>query len=255
MNWKIFFPFLFVFLWVAFKIPYLWPFIVYFTLFHHVRQNYGISRWYQKLNNRFSNLTNKYLYLLLFIPIVLFHFRDIDMGGYYSDNDFFMFTSPDLLFYGLIVYGLVIASWIFFEVNQYMKGNRELNRFSSVFIPAILYGYVFLISNNIIEALVPLILSHGIPYFGMMSIGLTRTRSWLHDLKIPLLIITLTALVFGTYEYFFETLFVTTIYPTDMNLFIYAGMIAFYLTPLLCHFILDAHIWTGKHREAKEIFV
>ena len=38
-----------VFIWLKFQIPGFWSFIVYFTLFHHMRQFYGILRGYQKL--------------------------------------------------------------------------------------------------------------------------------------------------------------------------------------------------------------
>ena len=43
------------FLWLYLKIPYYWSFYILITVFHNLRQGWGLVRWYEKKNKRFHN--------------------------------------------------------------------------------------------------------------------------------------------------------------------------------------------------------
>ena len=61
--------------WIYARVPGFWTMLLYFTLFHHTRQLYGILRWYQKLNRRFDAYSHLFLYAFVLLPAVLFHGR------------------------------------------------------------------------------------------------------------------------------------------------------------------------------------
>ncbi len=244
--------------WFFFRIPGVWSFVVYATAFHHIRQFYGVTRWCQKANGRLCLPTGRYLYALTVIPLVLYHFRPGAKGQFYSDNDLFLYPQLTLFQGGVLLYGVVVLSWLIFEWGLYRRSKRwEMTRFLSVAGPAALYALAFFFGENAVQILLPLMLAHGIGYFGMMALSLNRTLprrypTW----PLALGAVCMVALVLGAFAGWvekdavdFETNYFLRQWEWRESLI--QGL---YLVPLFTHFILDAFIWRGKHREAKAIF-
>jgi len=245
------------FLWIKFKIPYLWSMVIYSAIFHQIRQYYGVARWYQKLNGRFCRISNYFLYALLIIPSILFHFRGIDYINLYSEEEMFLYPSQTLFHMGLPVYFLVLIGWLVFEISLLRKGIRELNRFLGMLAPIFIYGYGFLTGTTIAEVVFPILLAHGIPYLVIMDVSLRRLNPKVFRTSLKVIgLLVLTAVVFSVFEEwatgFLETIGQAYKYKTSSSS--QALLTGIIFIPLFSHFIWDAYIWRGKHHEAKVVY-
>ncbi len=248
-----------IFLWIKFRLPYLWSFIAYNAIFHQIRQYYGVSRWYQKLNGRFCRISNRFLYTLLVMPFVLFHFRGIDWIYMYSEDggELFLYPSAVLFRAGLVIYFVTLAGWLAFEARLWAQGIREPNRFLSMLVPISIYGIGFILGNSIAQVIFPILMAHGIPYMAIMDVSLRRLNPaiFTNFLKVLCLMIFTAALLSSVESYasnFLETL--NQAYRYRETSTGQAFLTALVMTPLICHFIWDAYIWKGTHREAKTVY-
>jgi hypothetical protein len=246
------FCFLIILFWLTLRIPEFWTFFLYFTFFHHIRQYYGICRWYQKLNNRYCKISNLFLYSLTIIPFILFHFRNLPKITNYSKISLFQFPSQNIFFGGLAIYFLIFLAWIFHEINILKNNKWEINRFLSILMPVVLHFICFLICKDILQILLPLFLVHGLSYLFITGITLEKLENKKHAF-LPIIFIT--ALIFGFADYLYRILILHENYnyltlgkPFD---FIILALIT---TPALFHYFTDGLLWTGKNKDMKMIF-
>lgn len=138
-----------------------------------------------------------------------------------------------------------------------MKGNFRLNVFLSIFFPALLYFYCFIISSDFLLNLILLVIAHGIPYISVLILSVKRTKIFkFNSVYLIALIVLVSALFLGVFENYLEEfiLNISNDYIYYNYSFFEILFLAFYLVPLLSHFIFDSYIWTSKHREAKLIY-
>jgi hypothetical protein len=245
--------FLFFFTWYFSRLPGLWSFVVYSTLFHHVRQVYGFSKWYQALNKRTDKFSDYFLYALSVGPIFIYHFRPDAIGNYYSTGDLFLFPDFTIFKALMFVYAFVLVGWIMYESRLWRNGTKEVNRLISVGFPALIYAFSFFIGKSVSQILFPLLFLHGIAYCGVMGLSLTKTRGgWFSSMLKSLLIVGTTAVVFGMIESWLEGGYIGE--NRRMKGFVPSIVVGLYLTPLYCHYLFDAMIWKRSHREAKIIY-
>lgn len=239
--------------WYFTQLPYLWNFIVYATLYHHVRQVYGFSKWYQSLNKRSDKISDFFLYALALLPIIIYHFRPGVIGSYYSEQDLFLFPDAIWLQRLLLVYSFFVLSWIIYEARLWIQNTREPNRIFSILYPASIYAYCFLLGQTITQVLFPLLFVHGIAYFGVMGQTLHRTqKKRFTTAKLALVLVLVTATIFGLSESWFEEEFYEL--NRDNPLWMTSIIIGLSLTPLFCHYAFDALIWKRNHREGQDVF-
>ncbi|MEQ9363101.1 MAG: hypothetical protein RIF32_02605, partial [Leptospirales bacterium] len=163
-----------MFLWIQSGSPYFWALIFYAAWFHHLRQYYGISRWYQKLNGRFCAWTNRFLYALLVLPFVLFHLRGAPDWFFRSRGEYFAVDWPEAFWIGLFAYIVLGVSWLIFELSLIVRGLREWNRLLSVFAPGVLYGICLLLGDSLEEVFFPMLMAHGAQYLAIIALSLRR---------------------------------------------------------------------------------
>ncbi len=250
-----FFPLLFFSLffgWFYFSAPYLWAFVVYATFYHHIRQVYGFTKWYQKLNRRSDRVSDYYLYFFALAPMLIYHFRPEATAGYYTEKDLFLFPMPLLRDVLLFVYFFVAASWALREWKLWKSGIQETNRLFSVAVPAVIYAFCFLVGTTITQVLFPLLFLHGIAYFGVMASALEKTQKRFQREGIAIFVIIMTALIFGLTESWFEENIISHSHNGEPILS--SVIIGLSLTPLFCHYAFDAIIWKRNHRESKLLF-
>lgn len=239
-------------LWFFFQIPGLWSFVVYATLYHHIRQVYGFSKWTQKLNQRQDPFTDRAVYFFSLVPFVAYHFRPGAFGNYYSENDLFLFPSP-VIFKNLVwLYLLGGGTFLIREFLLWRRGIREPNRVLSLGIPALIYGYCFILGETLTQVLVPLLFFHGISYVAVMEQSLRRTRSSFQKPYLAAGVLLVTALTLGPIEAIFEEDIVRR--SVDVSLIPASILVGIFLTPLFSHYVFDAFIWKRGHREASRIF-
>lgn len=207
--------------------------IAYFTAFHHVRQFYGINRWYQHLNQNESRWSGWWLYSLTVLPIVLFHFRwDIDLT-LVSRFDIPRFYNPEVqLALEFTYYGCWIG-WGIFELLQ-MRKRVEINRILSIFIPALLSYWCFTQAMNMQTVLFPMLTVHSVSYFFLVDRKASQDKS-------RFLWIAMTALFFGL---FFGTL--EALGGEFAPGWLSAALLGIALTPNVWHYIVDGFIWKKR---------
>jgi len=246
------FCFLIILLWVYLKIPEFWTFFLYFTFLHHIRQYYGICRWYQKLNNRHCNISNFFLYSLTIFPFILFHFRNLPEITNYSKISLFQFPSQNIFFGGLLIYALIFLAWVFHEIKLFKNGNWEINRFLSIFMPGLLHFICFIICQDFLQIIFPLFLVHGLSYIFVMGITLEK----LENKKFPFLaIVFISSLIFGSADYLYRFF----VLHENYNYLVFGNSFNFILlaiitTPALFHYFADGLLWTGKNKDMKVVF-
>jgi hypothetical protein len=242
--------FLLFFAWNSSGLPGLWKFVVYSTLFHHVRQIYGLSKWYQNLNKRSDKLSDFFLYTLSILPIITYHFRSGAIAQYNTIYDLFLF--PNILIVRILTilfFGFLLA-WIYYEKKLWEKGVKEINRVISIAYPTIIFSYCFFIGETLTQVLIPLLFIHGISYIGIMGITLKRTQKIkFSSFSKAIFVIIFTATTLGICEAWIEQNVIELSNPSFLN----SLFIGIYLTPLFCHYYFDSVIWKKGHWESNEI--
>lgn len=245
-------------LWLLLALPSLWTALVYLTVYHHIRQFYGVSRWYQKLGGRFDAASGRWLYALTLVPFALFHLRPGVHIALFSGDDLLLRPHATLYAIGLGAFTLLVAAWLIREAALWRRGIHEPGRVLSIAAPAALYAGCFLVAQSETAILVPLLLSHGVPYFAMMGLSLRRLEpARYRTLLGTALLLVATAALFGGAETWFEHTVITTQTPHYARAGVSAAqalLTGLLLVPLLSHYIWDASIWRGDHRDARAIF-
>ena len=260
-----------IFMWMYFKIPYFWSFVGYFTLYHNLRQGFGIMKWYEKKNNSFIGYSGNIFYVLTYVPIILFHFLDKTFKVmYYTDQDvlkynnhhpftldfiLFEYTFPNVIaLFLFLVYFITLFYWLYKELSLNTI-KREYNRIIFMLYFFFIYYYSFILSDNILEMTAALVVSHGIPYFFMMHYSLIKTREKTYTIKKSFFLLLITALVGGLINFGGEEIITSGFEYLKSNVNVIEYFLVFlYVVPVLCHFIWDAYIWRAKHPDCKVIY-
>ncbi len=235
------------FLWMYLQVPYLGAFIVYFTIYHNLRQFYGMSKWYQKINKSFDVVSDKFLYLLAFIPLVATHFRsDLKWTHYYPGAGVFIMPSHFYEHMTRLVFFILLACWVGYEYYKFYTYKKiEIPRILSVIYPVLLYAYCFMYAKSIQGILFPLVVSHGISYIVLVGVSLNRTKLMTSKAKIASAVL-ITAAALGSVEFFFEE-YLSVLYSQSI---LEISLSALLLTPLFCHYVYDAFLWRSDHPES-----
>lgn len=245
--------FLFISTWLFLGIPYYWTFALYFIVWHHIRQFYGINRWYQKLNNRFCKSSNYFLYLLTFGPFIVFHFRNFPPNPDIN-RQLFTYPQPTIFKLGLIICSLLFISWVLGEIRLYLKGEWELNRFLAIGIPATLHFYCFLFAKNYLSIFFPLLAVHGLSYLAIMSNSLFKLNPK-RPVYFYLIFVTISIFLFGFGDYLYKENIIKKLFYYDQNdNLLYPFLLALTGTASLFHCLIDGFLWTNKNPDAKKIF-
>ena len=241
-------------LWAWLRIPYLFNVLLYGTIWHHMRQYFGVMRWYEKLNRRSCRPSHWFIHLLFLLPLGFAHFRTDGIKQIFYRGDVLVYPSEPLfrIFVGL--YALTVIAWVGYELYLWRRGVREPNRMLAILVPMLFTGVGCLYGNGTMQVILPLIWTHGVSYFGLLALSLRRldperwkTATWA---AVPIVV---SAAVLGGAAFYVDEAFLETEYLSGLGL----GdilVIAALQTPSVCHYVFDMWIWTGRHREAKVVF-
>lgn len=246
------------FLWLWLGGRYFWHFVVYATLFHNIRQFYGITRWYQKKNKNFSPWPGRFLYALTILPVIAYHFRDQVLTGMYAETDIFYNPNPQYLLSISFIYLFILFFWLSFELFSFYTKQKSLGRFLSLLTPVTAYGISFFFGKTYLQVLGPVIIGHGISYAALMAFALNKTQSERYfSFKRTFIFLMGIAIIFGILESFSEdylSLWIESVGKMESIPLIGVALISLYLTPLFCHYYFDGYLWKSSHREAKIIY-
>lgn len=235
--------------WIYFGGVFLAAFVIYSTTFHNIRQFYGISRWYQKLNGRMNIISDYFLYSNCLLPFIVFHFMHLNTSDYLYYSGEAQVFYPDFWweFFFSWVYAFNLMAWAGFEIFAARKG-IQWNRVLSVATPSLIYGTSFLLPSSEASTIFPLVMSHGASYFALNSLAMNKTQPRFPTLKSALLVVAITALIFGTLEFILDDAVTNITKPENALL---GGL---FLTPAFCHYIFDMWLWKKSHPESRLVY-
>lgn len=245
-----------VFAWIYLRVPHFWTALLYATVFHHIRQFYGVLRWYQKLNGRFDSYSHLFLYALLIVPLAALHVRpDLPVRGHFTGNEGLMFPHSTV-FYSLVAVEVVVwSAWVLWEIAQRRRYGLELNRILAIGLPALVSSWCCFSGANLAQILLPLVLMHGCTYFVLVGLSLERlgatARLTWRGLTVA---VALLAAAYGAGEYFFEERWMIWDYTDAGSQPVAAVLIALYTFVPLSHYVLDAFLWRSDHPDAERIY-
>lgn len=242
--------------WLSWGGYYFWPFVVYFTFFHHIRQIYGVSIWYERLNKSRLPYAGYIVQLLAALPFLAFHFRtDFSARFFYSPQDVFFYPSIPLLSAVIVLNILVLLFWLFVEGMHYQKVKKmEWNRILSMGFPALVSSSCFYLGRHFYEVAFPVIMLHGGVYIALVALSVDKVKTFkVGGLSLAIIIMTITALAAGAWELWMVDLFHL---PSDMNEIrsLQIAAAAIIVVPGLWHYIVDGWIWKSGHGEAHRIY-
>ncbi len=245
--------FLFLFLWLYFQVPYFWSFVVYFTLFHHVRQFVGLIKWYNKLDHYRDTILIYFFYASVLTSVLLFHTSPAEIKTYFMlPGDILYFPSKQVFKSLLIMQVFIWASYIFYAGYLFLVLKLTPYKTHLFFIFSILFYFLVCMSNrNTPLVLVPLLFAHGIPYILLIYTSQKKLKPAVSKNQILLVLIAVVVLMslaeFGLEENFIDFEYLNTLILPKLAL-------AMFLTPLIFHYVIDGYIWQSKHFLAKKIY-
>ncbi|MBX3041095.1 MAG: hypothetical protein KF789_10355, partial [Bdellovibrionaceae bacterium] len=196
--------FLVVGTWVFLGVPGLWTVVIWLTVFHNYRQFHGILRWEQKVNKDRDIWEGRFLMFLCAWPFLLYHLRDVNVH-FYSADAMLMMPWPEALPWGLGLYFVVVTAWLLRTLRKVWAGTFRWPVVLAVLTPGLFYGVAFLLGTNLAQILFPLVVSHAVAYFGLMSLSLERLEvPFRKGFAVWLGVILVTALIFGWGESSYE---------------------------------------------------
>jgi len=255
--WKMFLPFV-----------YFWVLVMYFDVFHNLRQGLGIMKWYEKMNKSFHKYSSYVFYFLTIFPIIIFHFRNVNISflSFYSpvepllpvplDPQVVSILNQNIVFdntchlYLFISYFVGLNIIFFYEIYYALMKKIEWNRLLSLSYFSSIYAYAFLFSRSTLEILVLLIASHGIPYIFLFLKRMKNIKTKFNAIALVMFFVLLGTSIDLVLSPIMESKNSIFNNPSWFELLI----TIFYIVPSLCHFAWDGYLWKSKHPDAKVLY-
>ncbi len=245
-----------IFLWCSFGLPGLWSAVLYLTVFHHIRQYYGVHRWSLAINPDQGPLAANELYALTALPFIGYHFRsDINYQGFFTPTDMFIYPNSNALISIYILCILAFISLILKIIRSYKQKNVSLAVLSTLIFPILIHNFCFFISKDFYLTLLPILAVHGVTYYHLSAVaqGKLKTGFW-NKPKLALGAIVLSSIILGVLETILTDEQIDIIPSSGyQGNYLLAFGVAFVTTPAIYHYIADAFLWKRTHPDFKKI--
>lgn len=241
-----------IFLWCVLGIPYLWSAVLYLTVFHHIRQFYGVHRWSFSLNRPKGPLATTELYAFTILPFVGYHFRNIEYQGFFTPEDMLRFPNQSALVVVYALLGISFASYLVKIIKQQISWPVV----STIIFPAFINLYCFLIAENFLVSLLPILAVHGVTYFHLSAHAQAKVHGsfWLNHPRVALaLIITVSVLLGGVETWLTESQLDIINSEYYRGNWLMALGVAIVTTPAIYHYIADGFLWKRSHPDFTKI--
>lgn len=231
----------------------LFQIYVYATFFHHVRQYWGLTAWYQKLYGRSDRRNFIFSQILPVFPFLSYHFdiRTKTPEYFQKGVEFFHYPSESLYAFNLIFFIVFLVCYFSYEWTSYRKHSFEVFRVLSITIPTLTHIFSFMIFNFSELALLPLLVGHSITYYLILSYSMNV--NFAQKSKIPWVgILLFVAVLMGTFHFSLDSLAASnSLHPES---FAFKFLIAFLALPALWHYVVDSFVWKTSNKEAKRMY-
>lgn len=231
-----------------FDSSFMWMIIIYMTFIHNLKQSYGVALW----NGGMRGTHLKYLfYTLNTLAFIGFHFRDLSsFGNLYPVSHILALGSlelPHAIF--SIILSIHLFLFLIFIGKLYLSQARAMALFYPIFMSGI-YMIAFFKSSSVHEVMIPLIVTHGATYMGLIDLSCRKLykRSFLFGIIII-------AAIFGSGEFFvFSSAGTRHLSSGESYGAVFLILKAFFLGSLFTHYYLDGKIWKKDHPQAGVIY-
>ncbi len=242
------------FAWVFAGVPGFWIAVFYVTVFHHLRQLYGVVRWYEKLNRRADPASHFFIYALPLAALLVAHTRPLAIDSLRYDSHDRLFEVAWLAAPASALLGLALAAWLVHEARLYRRGVREPNRALAVGAPGVLFAACALAGGDEATLLYPLLVTHALTYFALTRHSLVRTQAfWRARPALALAAVLALAAGAGLLDYLYERHLLPG-GPLPGGDAWTGLLVAVAVTPALWHYAMDALLWRRAHPEAAAVF-
>lgn len=237
-------------LWMYFKVPYLWSFFIYFTAFHHLKQNVGILKWFQK-----SEGADKFeIFLCYFVfaaPLLILHLRtdihpDLIVSGILP---FQMFSAETVSLLRSLVIILILGGLLslFWRQKNHRQPRYALRYLTSV---ALLNGITLMFGQNFYQIYLPLVLCHGLSYFLLISHAIGKSQDRPQKTVIPLVLTV--AILYGIMDWYLQDEQLTHYQSIETSLPVLLG-VALTVGLNMAHYYIDGLIWKRGDSEYQKV--
>ena len=240
-------------LWMRLGLPHFWTFVVYSTIFHHVRQSYGLHRWYQSLARERDAWTGRLLQVLLFLPFLALHFRPARSFGIYTVSDIPSFPSWEIWNTLRALWNVTLLLFLCREYLIYLRTQTvRTQTLFSVLMPSLLQWICVFANSSKMDILFPLLVSHGVAYIVLIARGRQSLGSPI-SLRMGIIFVGISAVVGGLLSFGLEQLAIDFNYIRGKFSFWNEIVLALIATPMLWHYLVDAFIWKHTDEDMRKI--
>lgn len=232
-------------------IPYMFTAFIYFTIYHHIKQYFGLQKWYEKINQFEWKLRSVFLWSLTITPAIIFHLRPEVQAvreelSLLSISDYGFLLSPLRA-----AYYFTISIWLAFELRILLRNRNSLPAFLLMLQIVAAHFLCFNFGDSLQEAIFPLLVAHGFTYFAL--INMTNTKVIHLSLTRSLALLATVAIVFGGLDFLVSDLIVSESLSSPILKILMALAVGFTLTPNVWHYIVDASLWKRSDPDMKAI--
>lgn len=228
----------------ALQIPKFWTFFVYFTFFHHLKQNIGLMRIYSSIIKLKWKLEENLAQFLLYFSFLTMHFRPNLNVTIYSSNDLLLFPRLGVYqFFSIINFLLLFL--LLYSVYKKYSFNKQTGAYALYLtMPTIINVFSFTFANNLQQMISPLLIYHSLTYLWITSDYIEKKKNQKkYFIKIIIVLTTIVLFLGAIDNYYSDQL--TSYNYTSVN-FKDLLFIVLLTIPALWHYVVDGIIWKTK---------
>lgn len=233
--------------WLRLGLPYFWSFFIYFTAFHHFRQNVGMFSWLAKAEKYNTKYLRSLAYTFFLVPFIFCHFRtDISLDAVIGDllpipaelKSFLADTQ--FLFSAKIILNIFIFSLAALYSLRELLQKKQIKVGRYVFAVAALNSISMIWGQNFFELYIPLVIAHGMTYFIAVSESMVKLGGW--SLKKAVSIVIGAALLYGVIDWVIQADNIFDYQSNPLNFWVLIGA-ALTAGINMSHYFIDGFIW------------
>jgi hypothetical protein len=239
-----------------------WRVLAYIAVFHFIRQQYGFVRLYNRQETQARWLTRFdewVIYGATLVPILHWHVNSPRNFVWFVENDFYLIPSTRLREFILVIYVLLVLSYILKEVYCIVSGCLNLPRILLILGTFLTWYFGIMYFNNDLIFTILNVVVHGIPYIWLVWMDIQKRKPFVGGLSKKLfspqgLIFFFVsigglayleeglwdALQWREYPSLFSWLYGLPSHFTDNELALLIPLLAL---PQITHYVLDGFIW------------
>lgn len=222
-------------------VPYLWTFLVYFTFYHHQKQNIGITKIYGRLHKLTKTWEEAFAEFLILVSFFAMHTRPNLELNIYGKDDFIFFPIEGLSAH--IIHFILLLTFLFLARVLYLlvRNKSRLSYYLSLAVPTTMNVVCFLFGENVFQIVGPLLIYHALIYIVITS-DVVKTKNMLkYSPAIILVVVVSTAIVSGLLEFILSEQVESFSYLNHDGLSLL--LLAIINTPAIWHYLIDGLIW------------